>query len=57
MDYLANIIIYSKFNLHDAYHRIRIHKGDKWKTIFRTQYDYFEYRVMPFGLANTPTIF
>jgi hypothetical protein len=57
MDYLANTIIYSKFNLRDAYHRIRIYKGDKWKTAFRTRYGYFEYRVMLFGLANAPAIF
>jgi hypothetical protein len=57
MDYLTNIIIYSKFDLRDAYHRIRIHKGDEWKTAFRTRYGHFEYRVMPFGLVNIPTTF
>ena len=31
---------------------MRIRKGDKWKTVFRTQYGHFEYQMMPFGLTN-----
>lgn len=31
-----------KIDLQDAYYKIRIKEGDKWKTAFQTQYGYFE---------------
>ena len=46
-----------KLDLQDAYYRLYIKEGDKWKTAFKTQYGYFKYIVMPFRLANTPVIF
>ena len=36
---------------------MRIKKGDKWKTVFQTQYGHFEYQMMPFGLTNAPESF
>ena len=36
---------------------MRICEGDEWKNAFRTQYDHFEYQVMPFGLSNAPATF
>jgi hypothetical protein len=57
MDRLSGARIYTQLDIQDAYHRIRIRKGDEWKTAFRTRYGHFEYTVMPFGLANAPATF
>ncbi|SOV07075.1 uncharacterized protein UDID_18713 [Ustilago sp. UG-2017a] len=44
-------------HLRGVYNLLRIAKGDKWKTAFRTRYGLFQYNVMPFGLTNAPASF
>jgi len=57
IDHLSKAKHYTKLDLRNAYHRIRIRKGNEWKMAFRTRYGHFEYQVMPFGLANAPATF
>jgi hypothetical protein len=53
LDRLIGAAYYTKLNLKNAYYRIRIKKGDEWKTAFRTRYRYFKYLIISFKLANT----
>ena len=41
---------FTKLDITAAFHKIRIAKGQKWITVFRTRYELFEYLVTPFGL-------
>ena len=57
LDCLGRAKRFTQLGLTNAYHRMRIRKGDKWKTAFQTWYGHFEYQVMPFGLFNAPASF
>jgi len=56
-DQIRDAQIFTKLDLKDVFHLIRIRKGYEWKTAFRTRYGHYQYRVMPFGLVNTPATF
>ena len=57
LDNLAKAKVFSSIDLRQAYYQIRLKEEDVPKTAFTTHFGLFEYRVMPFGLANAPATF
>ena len=57
IDQLYNCKVFSILDLSSGFWHVRVHPKDIYKTAFVTQYDHFEWLVMPFGFRNSPAIF
>jgi len=49
--------IFTTIDLREAYYKVRMAKGEEWKTTFGTRFGHYEYTVMPFGLTGAPATF
>lgn len=49
--------IFTKIDIRQAFHRIRMDPESEELTTFRTRYGAYKYKVLPFGLTNGPSTF
>jgi hypothetical protein len=57
MERLSQAKIFTKLDIRQGFHRIRMSPESEDLTTFRTRYGAYKYRVMPFGLTNGPATF
>lgn len=57
LEQLCSARIFTKLDLHSLYNLICIDAGVQWNTAFSTSYGHYLYRVIPYGLSCTPSIF
>ena len=57
LDRLHLAKVFTKIDLRNDYHQVRVKEGGEWKTVFRCREGHFEYQVCPQGPTNAPAMF
>ena len=57
MELIQDSTWFTKLDQENDFNFIRVKVGDEWKNAFQTRYGMYKYKVMPFGLANAPSVF
>jgi Reverse transcriptase (RNA-dependent DNA polymerase) len=53
-DRIRKAKFFTKLDLREAYYKIRIKEGEKWKTAWRSRLGHYEQLIIPFKLTNAP---
>ena len=48
---------FTQLDLRNAFHLIKMKKDDEWKTVFKTEFELFEYTIISFELKNASATF
>ncbi|EED18927.1 retrotransposon polyprotein, putative [Talaromyces stipitatus ATCC 10500] len=54
---LSRAKVFTKLDIRQGFHRIRMHPDSEDLTTFRCRYGTYKYKVMPFGVTNGPATF
>jgi len=54
---LNRAVVFTKLDIRQAFHRIRMHSESEELTTFRTRYGNYKCKVLPFGLTNGPATY
>ena len=57
LDSMVGLQLFRKINLAQGYHQIRVYPEHVTRTAFQTKFGSYKFKVMPFGLCNTPSTF
>ena len=57
LELLGGSVIFSKIDLAQGYHQVRIAKAHEHRAAFKTSFRLFEYCILLFGLCNAPATF
>ena len=57
LDRLHRAKVFTKLDLRNAFHQVRVKEGDEYKTAFRCREGHYEFCVAPMGACNTPACF